>query len=99
MNVQVREFAAASGVQQVLHRDYETRGVLQLQKAGLSHEHQPLAGSILLVQELQRLGDQLKLRWQRQRQRCSHRAALPQGFSTADNFEDSDNEHMLDFWS
>jgi len=35
MNVQVREFAAASGVQQVLHRDYETRGVLQLQKAGL----------------------------------------------------------------
>jgi len=22
-----------------------------------------------------------------------------QGFSTADDFEDSDNEHVLDFWS
>jgi hypothetical protein len=35
MNVQVREFAAASSVQHVLHRDYETRGVLQLQKVGV----------------------------------------------------------------
>jgi hypothetical protein len=34
MNVQVREFAATSTVQHVLHRDYETRGVLQLQKVG-----------------------------------------------------------------
>src|SRR5262245_40972842 len=25
--------------------------------------------------------------------------AEPQGFSTADDFEDSDNEHVLDFWS
>jgi hypothetical protein len=29
-----REFAAASSVQHVLRRDYETRGVLQLQKVG-----------------------------------------------------------------
>ena len=35
MNVQVREFAAASSVQHVLHRDYETRGVPQLQKVGV----------------------------------------------------------------
>jgi hypothetical protein len=35
MNVQVREFAAASSVQHVLHRDYEPRGVLQLQKVGV----------------------------------------------------------------
>ena len=35
MNVQVREFAAASTVQHVLHRDYETRGVLQLQNVGV----------------------------------------------------------------
>jgi len=34
MNVQVREFAATSTVQHVLHRDYETRGVLQLQEVG-----------------------------------------------------------------
>ena len=25
--------------------------------------------------------------------------AWTQGFSTADDFEDSDNEHVLDFWS
>jgi DNA polymerase len=34
MNVQVHEFAAASTVHHVLHRDYETRGVLQLQNVG-----------------------------------------------------------------
>jgi DNA polymerase bacteriophage-type len=34
MNVQVCEFAAASTVQHVLHRDYETRGVLQLPNVG-----------------------------------------------------------------
>jgi DNA polymerase bacteriophage-type len=32
---QVRKFAADDAVQHVLHRDYETRGVLQLQKVGV----------------------------------------------------------------
>jgi DNA polymerase bacteriophage-type len=34
MTFQVREFAVAGAVQHVLHRDYETRGVLQLQNVG-----------------------------------------------------------------